>query len=166
MLSSQIATFFPNLELPNKIAFEYDIFGDFACDLAIGSPDQKNYCFVEFEDAQRQSLFKKESKFKPSFGTRLEHGHSQVIDWFNKIDNLQNTNDMEERFGSRTIDFYGILIIGRSKFLNDTLTNRLNWRSDNIFIKQKTINILTFDGLLEALKTKLDTIESYKNSIL
>jgi len=160
-LSSQIASLF-SVEMPDRIVFEYDIFGDFRCDLAIGNSVKKEYCFVEFEDARTHSLFKNEDKFKPSFGLRLEHGHSQIIDWFYKIENLQGTKEMEERFNTREIDYYGVLIIGRNKFLDGTLRNRLDWRSDNIIINQKSINIVTFDDLLSVFKTKLSTIELYR----
>jgi hypothetical protein len=161
ILSSQIASLF-SVEMPDRIVFEYDIFGDFRCDLAIGNSGKREYCFVEFEDARAQSLFKDETKFKPSFGLRLEHGHSQIIDWFYKIENLQGTKEMLERFDTLEIDYYGVLIIGRNKFLNNTLRSRLDWRSDNIIIKQKSINIVTFDDLLTVFKTKLGTIELYR----
>src|SRR5262245_41387722 len=35
----------------DRIAWEFDIFGDFTCDLAVGEWDRGAYCFVEFEDA-------------------------------------------------------------------------------------------------------------------
>src|SRR5688572_29570163 len=39
------------------VAWEYDLFGDFACDLAVGDSECKAYCFIEFEDATAKSLF-------------------------------------------------------------------------------------------------------------
>jgi hypothetical protein len=35
-LASFISTYVPDIANPDRIATEYDIFGDFACDLAIG----------------------------------------------------------------------------------------------------------------------------------
>lgn len=161
LLSSQIATTIASISVPNKIAFEYNIFGDFACDLAIGNTDNNTYCFIEFEDARQNSLFKEEVKYKPSFGPRLEHGYSQIIDWFCKIE-AQSTREMQDRFDSNEIDYYGILIIGRNAYLDSTLRHRLTWRSKKLEILTKKINILTFDDLLEILKLKLHTIDIYR----
>ena len=35
----------------NLIKSELGLFGDFACDLAVGSSDLNEFCFVEFENA-------------------------------------------------------------------------------------------------------------------
>ena len=48
----------PARDSVDRIALEYDLFGDFACDLVLGSWDQKAYSFIEFEDAQPESIFK------------------------------------------------------------------------------------------------------------
>lgn len=160
-LSSQIASTIASVSIPNKIAFEYNIFGDFACDLAVGNTDNNTYCFIEFEDAKKNSLFKEEVKYKPSYGQRLEHGCSQIIDWFCKIE-AQSTREIQDRFDANEIDYYGVLIIGRNVYLDTTLRHRLSWRSKNIEILTKKINILTFDDLFEILKIKLDTIDLYR----
>ena len=164
VLSSQIAAVFPELNVPNKIAFEFDIFGDFACDLAVGNSDNNAYCLIEFEDARKNSLFQEETKYKPSYGKRLEHGYSQIIDWFCKLDGLQRSQDMIDRYNASTVDFYGILIIGRNKFLDSTLTRRLEWRSKNIVVNSKRIYIYTFDEVLANLKEKLSLYKIYKNN--
>ncbi|MEI7594490.1 MAG: Shedu anti-phage system protein SduA domain-containing protein [Bacteroidota bacterium] len=161
LLSSQIATAIASISLPNKIAFEYNIFGDFGCDLAIGNTENNTYCFIEFEDARKNSLFKEEVKYKSSFGQRLEHGYSQIIDWFCKIE-AQSTREINDRFGVNEIDYYGILIIGRNCYLESSLRHRLDWRSKNLELITKKINIVTFDDLLEMLQSKLHTIDMYR----
>lgn len=45
-----------------RIAYEFDVFGDFACDLAVGEQASGSYCFIEFEDAQQNSIFEKSGK--------------------------------------------------------------------------------------------------------
>jgi hypothetical protein len=44
----------------DRIAWEFDIFGDFACDLAVGESARGAYCLVEFEDARRESVFQQQ----------------------------------------------------------------------------------------------------------
>src|SRR5882762_9676393 len=44
----------------DRIAWEFDIFGDFACDLAVGEWARGAYCFVEFEDGRRDSVFQQQ----------------------------------------------------------------------------------------------------------
>ena len=162
-LTSHIASSISNISVPNKIAFEYNIFGDFACDLAVGNTDSNTYCFIEFEDAKKKSLFieDRKHKYKPSYGQRLEHGYSQIVDWFYKI-SIQSNREIKDRFDVDEIDYYGILIIGRNSYLDATLRYRLAWRSNNLELLTKKINILTFDDLLEMFKIKLQTIEIYR----
>ena len=164
ILASQICSVLPQINLPDKIAFEFDIFGDFASDLALGNSSKNIYCFIEFEDARQRSLFSDETKYKPSFGRRLEHGYSQIIDWFCKLEGLQRSQDMIDRFNNPTIDFYGLLIIGRSSYLDQTLKNRLDWRSKKVSVDSKKIFTYTFDELLYVMKEKLDLYKLYKNT--
>src|SRR5271156_3354035 len=64
----------------DRIAWEFDILGDFACDFAIGDKDRGAYCLIEFEDAKINSVFQKHSKKATrEWGTRFDHGYSQAI---------------------------------------------------------------------------------------
>src|SRR5437868_161060 len=51
-----------SLGSPDRLAWEYPIFGDFRCDFAIGDWARKAYTFVECESAQPRSLFVKQGK--------------------------------------------------------------------------------------------------------
>jgi Domain of unknown function (DUF4263) len=156
LLSSRIASLLPEFFKIDKIAYEYDLFGDFTSDLVIGDAQNHTYCFVEFEDAMPNSVFTvKKSKYQPEFSTRFEHGYSQIVDWFYELTNI-GTSKLKERFGKDTIDFHGVLIIGRNHFLNDVnLLSRLDWRSKNIIVNSKRIRIFTYDDLYQALYDKL-----------
>lgn len=90
-LCAFIGSYFPYLANPDRIAFEYDLFGDFKSDLAIGDSNSQQFCFVEFEDATDSSLFvKKGSKATLEWSERFEHGFSQVLDWFWKLADMEN----------------------------------------------------------------------------
>ena len=46
-LASQIATIHSSIVSTEKIAYEFDVFGDFKCDLAVGEVNTHSYCFIE-----------------------------------------------------------------------------------------------------------------------
>lgn len=56
-LSALVGGLHPKLYRYERIAFEYDIFGDFVADLVVGDAVTKAYCFVEFESAVANSVF-------------------------------------------------------------------------------------------------------------
>ena len=63
---------------PDRIAFEYDIFGDFKSDLVVGYSVTHSYCFIEFEDATANST---ES---PKPGKALQNGRpGSILDILN-----------------------------------------------------------------------------------
>ncbi len=72
-LSSFISTYVNDIANPDRLAFELDLFGDFACDLAVGDSSSQTYLLVEFEDAKKNSLFKEGTKYAPDWSQRLEH---------------------------------------------------------------------------------------------
>jgi hypothetical protein len=155
-LSSQIATLIRHMVNIEKIAFEFDVYGDFASDIAVGDLSSNTFCFIEFEDAKLESIFVQNgSKYKLEFSSRLEHGFSQIIDWFYKLDGLQNTDDLEERFGKNKIEYEGILIIGRDQFLDISLKKRLDWRARKTVVNSKHFYCYTFDELYNVLDSKI-----------
>ena len=159
-LASQIATIHSSIVSTEKIAYEFDVFGDFKCDLAVGEPHTHSYCFIEFEDATKDSIFVSNGKkYKSEFSSRLEHGFSQVVDWFYKLEGLQNTLDMNERFGSYQIHYEGLLIIGRDQFINDAEMKRLKWRVNNTVINSKHIYCYTYDQLYYFFDKRLNYLK-------
>ncbi|MCU0450369.1 MAG: DUF4263 domain-containing protein, partial [Bernardetiaceae bacterium] len=145
-LAAQIGSLAPRLVHADKLAFEFDVFGDFTADLVVGDSQKNRYCFIEFEDATEESLFvKRGKKFKPEFSPRLEHGISQLIDWSYQLDVHQHSPMLEERFGKARIECVGLLIIGRSQYLTPALAHRLAWRAEKTVIDSRPIHIHTFD---------------------
>lgn len=154
-VSSRIGLLNPFVTVPDVQAFEYDIFGDFAADLVVGDAHAGAYTFIEFEDARRNSVFaQQQGRFKSAFGSRFEHGYSQIVDWFYKLDGLQSSREMEERFGKREICYEGILVIGRDEFINPTDQSRLKWRRERVLVNSKHVHCYTFDQLYEILRRK------------
>jgi len=61
-LRASLGPYNPSLLSPDRLAWQYPIFGDFRCDFAIGDWTRKAYTFVEFEDARPNSLFIKQGE--------------------------------------------------------------------------------------------------------
>jgi Domain of unknown function (DUF4263) len=114
--SALIGPYTPLVNRSDLIAYEYPLFGDFRCDLAIGDSVTRACTFVELEDAGPRSLFVRHGeKSTREWSPRFEHGFSQVVDWFYKLQDLTQTATMEARFGRRAIDYAGVLVIGRDQ---------------------------------------------------
>ena len=149
--------YFPSLIEINRISYEFDLFGDFKADLVLGDSRNESFAFIEFEDGKSTSIFKKQTgKYQKDWSNRFEHGYSQIIDWFWKLNDLQQTSSFEDKFGSGNIDFEGLLIIGRNSSLKSIIDKkRFKWRRSHTIIQSKKIHCVTYDELLEDLKQQM-----------
>jgi Domain of unknown function (DUF4263) len=76
----------------DRIATEFDILGDHTADVAVGDSQSHQYCFIEFEDAATDSVFRKKgNKSTLEWSDRFDHGSSQIIDWLLWLENQRNT---------------------------------------------------------------------------
>jgi hypothetical protein len=140
----------------DRMAWEFDIFGDFACDLVVGEWDRGEYCFVEFEDARTDSIFKKQGKKATrEWGPRYEHGYSQIADWAHKLDTRSPSIDLLGRFGRHEINYEAVLVIGRDKHLDAGETQRWTWRNNSTLMNSKKVVCMTFDELLSQFLVRL-----------
>ena len=66
----------------DRIATEFDVFGDHTADAVVGDSKKHQYWFIEYEDATKTSIFKNKSKKAThEWSDRFDHGCSQIIDW-------------------------------------------------------------------------------------
>ncbi|WP_413173792.1 Shedu immune nuclease family protein [Anabaena azotica] len=140
---------------------------EFRADFVVADRQKKKFVFVEFEDATENSIFKIKSKNSDSANTsyewssRYEHGVSQVIDWYYRMDDYERTYKFEEYFGHREVNYTGLLVIGRDKFLQQYgLMQRFRWRSSKTIINSKPLHCITFDQLLQESIEKLSTLKA------
>jgi hypothetical protein len=139
----------------DRIAFEFDLFGDYKADLVIGDSENHQYCFVEFEDAAATSVFKQTPRATPDRSPRFEHGFSQIIDWILWLDNQRGTTAYTSRFGVSSIQFVALLVIGRDRFVEATpLRERLTWRSEQVIVASRKVNCVTYDRLYRDLSAR------------
>jgi hypothetical protein len=156
-LAALIGYLFSDCVHIDRIAFEFDIFGDHAADVVLGDAARSKYVLVEFEDAAADSIFRKEAKKDTRvWASRFEQGYSQIIDWFWKLDDLARTDTLRHRFeGAKSIRYEGLLVIGRTSHLQPLERDRLSWRRDRVVVDSKRISCLTFDELHNDLRDKL-----------
>jgi hypothetical protein len=157
-LSAYIGTYHGLLSRPNRVAFEFEMFGEFVADLVVGDYQRGAYVLVEFEDAREDSVFKSRTRHRSHFARQLEEGFSQLVDWMWLLQDQSQTGRFEEMFGERQPDFKPVLMIGRAAHLNTDAQEqrRLNWRSQNVSIGEKPISILTYDRLATDLRQRLE----------
>jgi hypothetical protein len=157
-LSAFIASYDPNVIRLNRIAFEYPLFGDFTCDLVVGDSVKRAYCFTEFEDAGPNSLFVRQGKKATrEWSARFDHGYSQIIDWFCKLEDMRKSDAFEARFGARSISYMGVLVVGRDQYLRPGERERLEWRRNHVVVASQNIQLVTYDGLVQDLQARLET---------
>jgi len=138
----------------NRLAHEFNVFGDFSCDLAIGDSTRYAYCFIEFEDAREASVFRKCGKKNTlEWGQRFEHGQSQIIDWLWKLDDNKQTANFRKIFGNNEIQSIALLIVGRDLYVTDQ--ERFRWRSTHVVIGHTKLYAYTYDQIFNALSAKL-----------
>lgn len=158
-LSAFIGMLNPNIVCFDVLAYEFDLLGDFACDLVIGDSQSGSYCLIEFEDAKKNSIFRKVgNKSTLEWSPRFEHGFSQIIDWFWALDDYRQTNKYRNLFMGSEIHFTAYLIIGRTKFIGDE--QRFRWRRNKVQINAQGVQCFTFDELFYALKRKALFVKS------
>jgi hypothetical protein len=159
-VSAFIGSYAPQMTRFDRLAFEYELFGDFSADLVIGDSVKRHSCFIEFEDAGKNSVFKQTNRASSEWSSRFEHGFSQIVDWFWKLEDMKQTSDFRNRFGQEYISYSGLLIIGRDRYLSQMDKSRLKWRMDKVQIDSKPLFCLTLDNLYDDLNSRLGFYEA------
>ena len=154
-LSAAIGFQNPYIGAPDRLAYEFKIEGDFQCDLVIGESSDHQFCFVEFEDACEESIFTTSGRAIPTYSQRLEHGFSQIVDWFCKLRQIHESQTCEDIFGGRTPNYVGLVVIGRECALKDQEKARLRWRRDHTLVNSKHVHVVTFDDIYTFLDQRL-----------
>jgi Domain of unknown function (DUF4263) len=108
-LAALVGSYNPRINGFDRIATEFNLFGDYSCDLVIGDSTSHNFCFVEFEGASPNSVFSKQKgKATPEWSTRFDHGFSQILDWFNILEDQQRTAQFKAKFDADVIQYVGL----------------------------------------------------------
>jgi hypothetical protein len=158
-LSAVCGVYNPTAFHCDRVAWEYDVFGDFGCDLAAGDSVTKSYTFIEFEDAGPNSLFVRHArKATREWSPRFLRGFAQLIDWFRKLDDMRKTDEFEARFGKRAIDFMGLLVVGRDQHTDAGERLRFEWWRENVLVHSRRVHCVTYDELVVNLLRHLESL--------
>lgn len=148
-LSILICNYFPKIIKPDCFAHEFGLYGDFVADLIVGDSSNHRYVLVEFEDGKPDSIFKiKGRKATPDWSPRFEGAYSQLTDWLWKLEDMRNTSDFKNTFGSSKASFQGLIVIGKNMNLEPQEKDRLDWRTQKTMIDSNAISVASFDQLL------------------
>jgi hypothetical protein len=155
-LSAFCGLYNPSLRRFDRVAWEYDLFGNFFCDIVAGEVGGKAYTFIELEDASPLSVFKKHgAKTTREWSPRIDRGYSQIIDWFYSLNDRANSEEFEARFGARPIEYTAVLVAGRNQYLDRGELLRLAWRREHVVVHSKKIHCVTYDQLVDDLLSSL-----------
>ncbi|MDD1428630.1 DUF4263 domain-containing protein [Dolichospermum sp. ST_sed9] len=153
-LSACIGWYAPD-NLCNQIKHEFTLSGEFRADLVVGDSVNNIYCFIEFEDATKDSIFVNKGRSTSEWAPRFKDGFSQIIDWFWRIDDYKNTAQFRSIFGTENIEYQGIIVIGRDEFLSELEKARLKWYLNRVVVDSRKVICKTFDQLARDTRNRL-----------
>lgn len=151
-LSALLGSYHSNVRIYDRIAFELRLFGDFIADLVVGDSVRQSFCFIEFEEGRQSSIFKMGARRTLEWAPRFDHGASQIIDWFWKLDNQRRTVDFERLFGAPSIQASGLVVVGRDSGVTAGDRLRLEWRREKVAVNSLQLYCCTFDELARDLR--------------
>ncbi len=151
-LTAFIGALVPEIGPADRIAHEFQVFGDYSADIVIGNSERQAYCAIELEDAQPDSVFRPVGRKATSeWGRRFEHGFSQLVDWFFAWDDHKSSEGFAKQFGYGHVEFYGLLLIGRTAGISEADRTRLRWRSGRVSVNSHKVYCRTYDDLYQSL---------------
>lgn len=154
-LTAFVETLITGIGPADLLAYEFDVFGEFAADVIIGNSEYRTFCAIEFEDARANSvLAKSDRRATKEWGRRFERGFGQLVDWFFAFDDTKNSAGFARHFGYEHVEFFGMLVIGRTADLSDHDRTRLRWRSDRVSINSHKVYCRTYDELYSGLDSQ------------
>ncbi len=147
---------------PEYYQNEFNIFNEFYADFAIANSKMDHFTFVELEDDGNESVFREKENEKTKryvWSPVFEHGYSQIIDWFYRLDDYSKTNKIKEHFNVEKMRYEALLIVGRNSSLpNFECRGKLDWRSENVDVHKKKVFCLTYDELYNQLSERYQTL--------
>jgi Domain of unknown function (DUF4263) len=154
-LAASLGVLYSGFAMPTHIGFEVDLWGHLKPDITVVNEDKGVAIFVELEDAQKASVFESsDTRHYRKWGSRIEKGHSQLIDWSFCLEEHKVTAAKELKV-KKLEHWEWLLVVGRSHGLQRYEIDRIDWRSNKVKIHDKTALIITYDTLHETLVRRL-----------
>jgi hypothetical protein len=147
---------------PDMIRFELAMKGVFRTDLAIGNDHARSFALIEFEPAEETSIFKRGTAQYRYWGSALEHGFGQVIDWAWVRDDHPNDTVLHAAFGGAIARSVFAVICGRDAGIVGAMEQRrFEHRRHLVTIAGHTTQIMTYDGMVRRMDESLATLMGY-----
>ncbi|GFE97971.1 Shedu anti-phage system protein SduA domain-containing protein [Gluconobacter sp. Gdi] len=151
-----------NIPAPDLIKFELTMKGIFRTDLVLGNDNARAFGLIEFEPAEEKTLFKRGTAQYRYWGSSLEHGFGQVIDWAWVRDDHPNDTVLENSFGGKIAKSAFAVIAGRNSGMNSTMEKRrFEHRRHLVAIGGHHAQIMTYDDMVQRMEESLITAKTY-----
>jgi hypothetical protein len=134
---------------PDLFKHEFEIQGLFRADLVAGSSATQHFTFVEFEGAEKHSLFgPKTTNQMRDWGAQLQHALGQIVDWSWALNDSQRSAVLTNAMGYLEFKRTYAVICGRDASMDATEKSRLNWLSAHCKVTDTPVVFMTYDDLL------------------
>lgn len=141
---------------PNLFGIRGDIDSRFAFDYAVGDSISSSLALIEIEDARASSIFRSGGRRESHWGSRAEHGFSQIIDWIFSVKKVMSDVQHNRDFGFKVEKMHALLIIGRESFVrNPAEIDRIKWRCESVKVDGVSVNFATFDRFAQDINASL-----------
>jgi Domain of unknown function (DUF4263) len=142
---------------PDLLKYEFEISGVFRADLVVGSKQTGHLTLIEFEGGEKHSLFgPRGSRQMRDWGSQLQHGIGQVIDWSRALNDAQHTEHLRNAVGLPAFGKTYVVVCGRDGMMDQTERSRLRWMGDQLLIANSKVLIMTYDDLMSDFEGRLD----------
>lgn len=147
---------------PDLIKFELAMKGIFRTDLVLGNHHSRAFALVEFEPAEEKSLFRKGTAQYRYWGSALEHGFGQVVDWAWIRDDHPNDTVLNATFGGMIAKSAFAVVCGRDSGIVGAMEERrFAHRSHLVTIAGHSAQIMTYDGMVQKMDESLAMLMAY-----
>lgn len=151
-----------NIPAPDLIKFELTMKGIYRTDLVLGNDQARAFALIEFEPAEKTTLFKKGTAQYRYWGSGLEHGFGQIIDWAWVRDDHPNDTIMENSFGGKIKKSAFAVIAGRNDGISGSLEqSRFDYRRHLVAVGGHHAQIMTYDDMIRRMDESLTTAKTY-----
>lgn len=146
----------------DRIKFELTMKGIFRTDLVLGNSASQIFALIEFEPAERTSVFKRGTAQYRYWGSALEHGFGQIIDWAWVRDDHPNDTILHATFGGPIKKSAFAVVCGRSAGISAGMEQqRFDHRRHLVGIAGHSAQIMTYDEMVQKMDEHLALLKAY-----
>ncbi len=147
---------------PDLIKFELTMKGIFRTDLVLGNHASRAFALIEFEPAEERSIFKRGTAQYRHWGSALEHGFGQIVDWAWVRDDHPNDIVLNETFGGSIAKSAYAVVCGRDGGIAGPMEQRrFEYRRHLVTIAGHSVQIMTYDGMIQKMEESLAILKAY-----